>query len=382
MFDAVFLFEDSPKPTVSFPPGIEIDGMDEIAFLAIPEVVKSNTVNSTIFVFNTENQYFFSWAFRYKRTPCAIVIATSSFFASLFFEFLHTVAESFASGDESDPTCRFGFIKSLLGSWSSATNSEITINYPLESFNLDLSNVESWIKNFNVAPLFPRIEEVWQAMIKGEQVVIYAATPEIASAAAISAISMIEPITYMDPFLLFTQGNDPRASDPKYRLIATTDTSVKPAPHAHVIRITTTEFTDMSDLQSTYCRKTMRYYTILLNLMNHSLTTNPYFDMLSTPVVFNKVRIPADIQEEIVTGIQSTETFKRWRRKKITRDHIRGAFLSVSPKEAIKVIPADSYAMIIEEIEHLKNFYDHDQHFKVVLESHLGLIRKKQKKCK
>ena len=376
-FDAVFLFEEGRR-TASFPSEVKVDGLDKFAFLTTPcGGVPADAFASTVFVHNTQSSYFFTWAFSFNSQPCAIVIATSVLYASLFLDFLNAVRTSFHGSEESsDPLCRFGFVKSLLTAWQAGSASELTIAYPFETLTLNLTSFQSWLLDFNVAPLFPYVDVVWRNLMKASRVVIVALTPEIASSAAIAALSLLVPMKYAEPMLLYTDSRDSRVSNPQYKLIATCDPRLKQLENATIIVVNGMDFDDMTDLQQTYRQKTHRYYTIMMSIMNSMLMTNPYFDILETPINVKHLPLPDETDEDLLVKMQRTDTFRRWRRKRISREQIRAAFLSISPSEAVKVVPRKKCKWAIEQLNALLHIYAGDEHFQTVLKVNLRLLTK------
>lgn len=149
--------------------------------------------------------------------------------------------------------CRFIFVRSLLNSWTSNDEGDLVINYPFDSFIIKLSPdlsvycpkyqirnfngkgeitknqppplnrndviraeddaisaLHSWTDVFDVAPLVPHVETVWATAIQNKGVFVVAQNASISSCSAISILSMLEPMNYAEPSLLFTQIGDPR----------------------------------------------------------------------------------------------------------------------------------------------------------------------------
>ena len=376
MFDALFAFENTTKLAV-YPESVEIPELDPIVFLVNPV---NDGVQSSIYVFNSETTYFFTWSFTYDSKPNALVIASSKLYASLFVDFLKSVQASFrGSQDTSDCLCRFGFVKSLLLSWTALSISELRVTYPLASFTFDIGAATSWLADFNVGLLYPRIESVWRALMTGNRVVIFGETPELASSATIAALSLVQPLIFSDKVLLYTDHRDERVKDQSYVIIGTTDSSLRTLPNSFLVHVRGTQVGDMSETQRKYQDKTSRYYTVMLYLMDLELMTNPYFDLLEKFVNVWDRELPNDLDRSLLEEMQSTESFKRWRRKKMSRDSIRTAFLSMSPADAVAKIPREKYDDVLEQIEIIRHFFSSDVHFTAVLKAHAHEIRKLKK---
>ena len=74
MFDALFAFENTTKLAV-YPESVEIPELDPIVFLVNPV---NDGVQSSIYVFNSETTYFFTWSFTYDSKPNALTIKMHS----------------------------------------------------------------------------------------------------------------------------------------------------------------------------------------------------------------------------------------------------------------------------------------------------------------
>ena len=380
-FDGVFLLEDRQK-IAHYPPNVNIRNLDMAFPLTTPaEGIPLDAFHSTIYVFNSGTSYFFTWAFRHNSKQCAIVIVTSSFCASLFIDFLNAVRSSFEGIEsESDGLCRFGLVKSLLSAWKPLSETKITVVYPLESFILDLSSLQSWLLDFNVAPLYPYVDEVWKSLIFGERVVIVAPTPEIATSAVIAALSLFVPVKYGEPVLLYTDARDARVRNQRNKLIGTCDPKLTELEGATVIVIRGMDFDDMTDLQQTYRQKTHRYFTVMMNILNSVIVTNPYFDILETPVDVSRVTLPDDVDREVLVKMQRTETFREWRRSKANRAQVRTAFLSIPPSDAVKVVPPEKCGVVLAWLDSLVKQYATDEHFQSVLKSNIRLLTRVNEK--
>lgn len=169
---------------------------------------------------------------------------------------IQKIEENQCADLDTEVFCRFVYVHSLLTSWSSNDDGDLVINYPFDSFIIKLSPdvsiyspkykthtcnqyqyiaadakhfyqpltrnddikaedeaisaLHSWTDVFDVAPLVPHVETLWAAAIQNKGVMIVAPTASIASYSAVSILSMLEPMKYSEPCLLFSQIGDPR----------------------------------------------------------------------------------------------------------------------------------------------------------------------------
>ncbi|OHS94205.1 hypothetical protein TRFO_11280 [Tritrichomonas foetus] len=391
MFNYVLLFEkqnDKSNLIAQYPPKIDVPDSALISRLCIPSTLYHS--KTEVFAFNTQSNYCFSYAFIFQNTPYSITIVSATLYASLYFDFLHAVDGSFLETNEkSDPMCRFGLVKSLILSWATDNNNDLIVNFPFDSFALNLLTVSSWFVNFNVAPLSPYFMEVWYAALMNEGVLIIAPTAEIASSAVFGILSMLDRLKYFDKILLYTEKCDPRYKeilehDLPYKIVGTTDPNLaNGASHfSAIITIRANHFDNMFDQQHEFRTKTIRLFGYFLIQMNMQLMTDPYSDMLNKEVnVEELLKIcNGEYPGEVFQKVQKTETFMKWRKHVSDREQLRDAFLSVPPKEAIKVIKPEFYELALEQLRIISNTYVRDQHFQSVLKQHIHLITKKLKK--
>lgn len=284
--------------------------------------------------------------------------------------------------------CRFVYVHSLLSSWASNDDGDLVINYPFDSFIIKLSpdlsvyspkyrmnnqnksyleSVESnfndqklnkedaikaeddavsalhsWTDVFDVSPLVPHVEAVWATAIQNKGVLVVAQNASIASCSAISILSMLEPMKYAEPCMLFTQIGDPRFTienlapnalkiskndkeqseiqltefiqkdddqKTKYKIVATTHDSYTKLIESisekttlsqsdsialvnlnfsAIITINATKFNNAGNIKRTYKKKTKRILKKFLAVMNLTLLNDPYFDILEKEVDENQ----------------------------------------------------------------------------------------------
>jgi hypothetical protein len=390
MFDFLLLYEandhDPASVTVQFPTGTIFQQLDLVGSLAIPDCIRDGSLDSAVFCFNTgPTIYEFAWSFRFGVKCASVVLVTSCFYPSLFFDFWHAVAEAFPrnSSAESDPICRFGFAKSLLQSWSrSQDGKSVSVNFPSESFSMDISNHENLVGRFNVAPLCPNVPDVWYHLLSNKPVLIIAPSPEIASSSAIAAMSLVAPIKYSDPFLLFTSPSDLRADEiagAGYKLVASCDPNFDATPYSLVITINSSRFGHESHIQKQFQRRTERYFAILLAMMNYELLKNPYFDILGCPIIVDTIQLAKDADRDLLRRIQDTQTFKVWRKRQITRDQVRTAFVSSLPQQAVSFVEKGQCKMAGEALDMIEASFPGDLHLKAVLKAHRVMLKKKMR---
>lgn len=383
MFDFILLYEDSQKQfTEQYPQCLSAPDAEIVQRLCIPPTVIEK--KNEIFSINTDIAYYYIWSFCYRESPCAIVIASSRFRPALFFDFFRAVKKSF-DGDASDPLCRFGFVKSLLMSWYSNDEGDLVINYPLDSFTLRITGTESWTSNFKISPLYPEIDQIWRSIILNRSVLIVAPSAEIASGSIIAIFHLFEPLFYEEPILLYTNENDPRyeellTANCKYKIVGTTDKSLieKQKGFATVVEIQQKDFQDMSELKQIYKKKTRRLILMIMNGISYHMLSDPYFNILNKKInTDNFCKVFREYPKEFFEEFQKTLTFQKWRHRKFNIEHIRTAFLSVTPEDATSRIKDDELNQAYNELKRIIHFCQRDTHLRTVLERNLRILKRK-----
>lgn len=392
MFDSILLFQKAPKTTakiiIQYPEKIEIPDLSLLTNLCIPYSI--NTTKTEVFSINTPSNFGFIYAFIFDDITYSIVILTSSLYASLYFDFLHAIGASFATiSEKSDPICRFALVKSLLMSWSTKTSDELIVNFPFETFSLNISSITSWFTNFNVAPFALYIDEVWNAILMNKGVLIIAPSAEIASSTVFGVLSLLDRFKYYDEFLPYTEKGDPRYHEIMtndnlpYKIVGTTDPDLaKGDSHfSAIITIKATNFENMFEQQQEYRTRTVRVFGCLFIQMNIQLLTDPYSDLLNKELINDElVKISEDeYSKELFTEVQKTKTFRQWRKRMSERNQLRESFLSVPPTEAIRQIRPDLYQKALDQLLIIINSNVRDLHLQSVLKLHQAMLSKKIK---
>ena len=389
MFNSLVLLEYSPEKSCGdiisqYPKEYDIsEDIDIIKSLSFPTIPK----NSSVHIFNSINYYCYSYVFSFADKFYSILIISVSFHPSLMNDFLKSVSKSFENDDISDAEVRFGLVRSLITSWEYDGSNKLIVNYPFETFTVDLMKTENWTQSFDISPLSSAIEPLWKALLSNAGILIIGASAEIASNALLAALSIIEPLKYLDPFLIYTKKGDPRFQEildgsKKYKIVATTDEFL---PHKNqfsvIFKIPEGHFTPCPELQDQYQQRTSRFFSVVIGAMNQYLLIDPYFDILNKKIdnIQTYTSNSTLFKKSFFDKVETTETFKRWRGRKRIRDETRAAFLSVPPQDALKKVPDDKLEIAKEELVRIFNTTEGDMHLHTVLKIHMKAISKRLK---
>lgn len=388
MFNSLLLLEkcdDNTEPTVieQFPP--QLDMSADIAIMKACAFQSTCRGYNGVHVFNTENFYGHAWTFNFENRFYSIIIATISFRPALYTKFLQAVKQSFENDTSTDPEARMGLVKSLIESWNYDSTDKLVVNFPYQTFTVDLAHTSNWTEEYDISPLSSLIEHLWKALISNSGVLIVGANAEICSNALLAALSIIEPLRYMDKMLIYTNRNDPRFKEildgsSEYKLVATTEQFFPQKTQFHVVvRIPSGAFTPTPELQTQYQERTVRFFAIAMGAMNQSLLVNPYFDLLERPIdnIQRYTQNSPLFDRRFFEKVEKTETFRRWRSRKRMRDQLRGAFLSVPPKDAVAFVKDEELLKAKEELERIYNSSEGDEHFRIILGMNRKLVDKR-----
>jgi hypothetical protein len=163
----------------------------------------------------------------------------------------------------------------------------------------------------------------------------------------------------------------------KFKLVGTTDQTFAKLPFRTIVHASNSK--EAPGLEKSYVEKTVLYYGTLLNLMDFMLKSNPYFDVLELPIIYTEFFIANEMDTELLSLIQKTQTFRNWRMKKRSRDTSRSAFLSVTPDDAVAMVPPGQHRKALEHARQIGKVFQGDHHLKSVVRIHVRLLRRKLK---
>jgi hypothetical protein len=379
IFDFLLLVEDGDPRRVAcqHPPGPPPPELDCILALAIPRVVASGSLDSSIFSFNSSASWLFAWAFAHRASRASLVIGSAYFYPSVFIDFLRSFVRLLsADSDANGPRCRFGAMLTLLRSWQ-VRGGRWQIYHPFESLTVDVSRPEQLLWGFRYGALVPAAALVWQCLLTNAGVLIVAPTPDAASEAAIACLSLL-PVPYRDPCLLFTDAADPRLARLRaFRLVATTDDALAQLPFGAIVSVAAGAPDAADHVGAQYRAASARHYAVLLAVMDFHLLSDPYADVLACPVPCDGFQLAPDLDAHVLSSIQATETFRQWRRTQIARPHTRTAFLSLRPRFAVARIAQCQLPLAAKLVESLIAQAGGDEHWRAVLLAHRRLLEKR-----
>jgi hypothetical protein len=324
------------------------------------------------------------WSFHYESAASSVVIISRVFDPALFCDFLGSVRDFYQDfANVGDAISRFTMIESMLQSWIPVDANTYQIYFPLRDFRHDITAVEAGVARFSLAPILPKIEQIWSALLANDGILIIALTPEIASYAALSCLSLLGPLQYCDNHLFFTQSDDPRTQNLRpYRLIGTTDPTLARLPFGVILNITETVFGPCPGLRDKFNKRTMRYYGLLLGVMDLGLLDDPYFDLLQRPIDWDRWKISKDFDRRLLRELQKTNTFQNWRMKQVLRQTIRTGFLSTVPNEAVARLAPEEYEECLKCVRMLQSTFAGDRHLMSVLKVHAAKLTRKLREMK
>lgn len=370
-------FQNIPKLIKQYPETLKISNEEHLHIQAL--AIPNNLTDPDIYTFNTPSNFCYDYSFRNGPFQAAVIIVSLHFRPLLYIDFLKAIHQSFEAmhskrpknntqkeasntseidssdldQNEQDIINKFIFTYTLLISWGSGDDGSLLINYPFTSFEIkpspdrlyyspssdftfisptvyfnenpffkanenDQSIEYRWTDGFPISPLFPYVDALWFMAMQNKGVLIIAPTATSASSAAIAFLSLFDAIQYQEPYLLFTQTNDPRftvdflcpkKSDTqdnraKFRIVATIENSINQmldemsihssrsdaiaqlnSSFSAIITIKSSHIPETSPmLKKSYVLKTNKLMKKILSLLNLALLSDPYFDILEKPI--------------------------------------------------------------------------------------------------
>jgi hypothetical protein len=234
------------------------------------------------------------------------------------------------------------------------------------------------------------LARIWRALVRNTGILIVGNSPETVSNAVFAVISIIGPLIYREPFLVYTRLGDPRFSEvvdgsTHWKIVGTTNFLALQRCKQFSVVIKLPDIAKLVNDETErglFVRKTSKLLESCQRAINRRIKRDPYVELLGEPMVGQESE-KSDLKDEnAVTRVlfYSTLTFAGWRRGLVLRDEYRSGFLSISPE---KIVVGRSYETLVRMeacLCELDKMFVNDEHLLAVLRRHLHLVRKEKRK--
>lgn len=367
------------------PPDFDF-GKQRKSFIAcsFPEVQELDS----IYAFTINKHLCFPWTFVRQQQLYSIVVVTHHCFASLFINFFKSVKQSFTI----DPAEEiYEYVMIFLSQWKfDPQTSRLSVVYPQKNFSTLLDSNHAFHLHFDPVSLIGPtevLEDVWNSLVTGRGVLLIGDTAEQVSTAVFSALSLIAPIHYADPILIYTRFGDQRFADiingsKKWKIVGTTNilAEMRCKQFHTVVHLRTQNVAPAPEVREMYQRRMNKIIKRVESKLNKNLYTDPYSDLLETPLTYPQIL-------EIISHVkfssadfqlfQRSQTFIEWRRGILVRPHFRDAMLSFLPEVVIENRPDDELIKLKEALVKLLDKIHGDDHLIAVINQHIHIVDKR-----
>jgi len=368
------------------------DFYGEINFFTVcsfPEKITASSIHS----FSLSRHICYSWCFQYQNGIFSIVILSHHCFAQIFLEFLGSIRDLHAGDDPED--C-LNAVNGYLAKWKIENNGEVHLVYPDRDFRTNMDSTYSYYLNFDPSSLIGRnveYDSLWKALLTNKGVLIYGEDAEKVSNAVFSVISMVAPLKYCEPLLVFTRLGDERFADViqgsiKWKIVGTTNLLAydRCTQFKVVIKLPPKPSIPF-DIRTSLQKRTTKILKRFELFFNKYLEKDPYSELLDCQLTpqqladFTPKKDQASTKRLTIAELQifqRTNTFTEWRKFNMTRRQFRESFLSFTPEDIIQSKSMDQLSQIEKGLVPMSEKFSHDLHMSAVINKHISIIRKKR----
>ncbi|EAX92338.1 hypothetical protein TVAG_444740 [Trichomonas vaginalis G3] len=353
----------------------------QLLSITFPEI---NT-NNTIYSFSIKVLFGFCWVFTYENELYSICIGTRYPYAVIFFDFLKDAIKLLK---KEIPEARVNKMYEVLKKWRSDPNSPNVIApflsaeriYPLD---VNLTHFMAYDPSVFVNDE-AKIDDLWNSLVTGKGILLIGNTPEQASQAAYSVLSLIAPYKYIEMINIYTGLGDPRFLDiingsTKWKIVATTNALAadRCQQFKTIIKLPARNYNPSPELRAILQKKTAKLFYRIELQFNKRIEVDPYSDILEYPLSaqqINEIIQHLKMTTENFDLLQKMNFFQEWKKSIIFRSKFRESFLSFIPKQVIATKNEAELKKISKILEFLSSKYKNDIHMSAVISEHIKLV--------
>lgn len=352
-------------------------------FLAcsFPETQSGNSIYS----FSISSYLCFAWTFIHDNVLHSIVIISHHNFASHYLKLLKVARSQLII---ETPEEKYHAILDELNKWSLNPKTNIlTITFFGSKSTRLLNEHDSFFLQFDPSiyfSTFEQMKEIWLSLLTNRGVLIIGDTAEKVSSAVFAAISILAPIKYTEPFLIYTRLGDNRFSDMiigslEYKLVGTTNFLAKERckHYETIIILPKTLRPSRPKLRNSINRMTSLLLKNIESRLDRKLNYDPFFDILQKKLDdndINKIVRGTGMTSKDIINFQKTNLFKEWRKTVQTRVKFRECFLSNGIELNFKDRNLTELEILKRILTKLLKLYHFDVHMKSVINRQISLI--------
>ena len=346
--------------------------------------------NSSIYAFNTVSFYCYALYFSLNDKGYSIVILSKRPFAFIFQTFLKEVHDEFSLNNSIfDPFLRFTYVIGLISSWPNLIESDFELTFPSGKKNFQIDSNNMTFFNFDPSLSFT-IEEcsiIWKSIIVGDPILIKASNSRQASRAVFSALSLISPFLYRDPYIIWLRESDPRFEEIlngekiKYKIIASSSSILfNSKKFKYIIDVRNPLSESKPSIKLYYQKASQEFLTNILYLINFLLESNPWADYLNLPLDIQNITNVINssplklLKAEDYLKFTELLTFSQWRQQILNRPAWREFILSSNPKDIYYKMKKTELEQVLPIINNSLQSFRTDNHLLAVLKTHKSFL--------
>lgn len=369
-------------------------GDDEIMFLSSVDP-RAVIEDGSCYSFNTKQFMCFCLYFIIADQSYAIVISSHYLLAHFFECFFRIVFNEFQKDLSSCNTAygRYLYVLSILNLIPNKINDSIIVTFPFGETKFEISHSCLTLQDYDPTIYFEpnHIQLIWESLITGTPIQFIVNDIVMATNVVFSCLSLIAPLRYCDEMCMWLTETDPRFisiinEKSNLKIVATTSRYLAEATKHFetVIIVSDRKKTPNLELRKSIYNRTKK----MLILMNYFFSNmirvkDPYFDLLDKDVKEEEIIELLDFYKnqniprtEVFMKMIKTETFKKWRNNRNSREIFRDGVLGFEYKKLFNWRTKNDLEILQKKIPTLLKEYSGDPHICSVLKLHKQEIEK------
>jgi hypothetical protein len=321
-----------------------------------------------------------------------VTITSHHYFARVFLDFLNDSRTVLKSATPED---RLNQIWQCLTAWQ-LEDDIVTVKTPARTFSVVSDTTYLTFSHFD--PGFwlganQDFDEIWRSLMTNAGVLLVGPTPEHVSNAVFSLFSLVSPLQYRDPALVYTRLGDPRFADvingaTVWKIVGTTNILALETCRQFrtVVKLPLLVNRSASDVRKTPTERTRRLLGRFESALNSLLDQDPYSDFLGTKLTHDELSgigsrksKTKQLSDREAGKFQNSLTFAGWQSAIAFRDDLRDALLSSAPQDVVADRSPEALAVIEQTIPMLLHKFGGDRHVCAVLNRQMHWLKRERR---
>lgn len=341
------------------------------------------------FVFNKDDIFYYTLYFFYHQEVYELIIKSYHQCAYFFLDFLKQFYLALTNNKIGyEPNNVFNLAKTLISGWPTTLENKMDIVYPTNIQSIEFTNSDFSFDHFKPSNFFqPKVcSEILAHLFSMKPILLVAPDAITACKACFSALSLLHPLRYIDPMILWLRKEDPRYSEimksdckSPYLIVATDDAAELNSKFDLVVNCS--KMYKINPKQDNKFQKLVQNILLMIqgefvNLLNR----NPYSDVLNLPwaeknmeSIVNKLKFMPCM--DILKSFEKMKTVKYWRLRRSKNSKFRDVLLQNGEMQFNKY-SQEQLLIIYNFLKSIKGNYESDIHLNAVIKKHKLIVSK------